>query len=309
MMNESKKKVSIVSVNFNQPGVTEEMLASIRVTNTYSNIEIIIVDNGSKLNPVPEWQQRYPDVSFIRSEINTGFAGGNNIGLRQATGDYYFLVNNDTEFTPLLIDRLVEVLDMHPEVGMVSPKLRYFQQPDMLQYAGYTPMNYYTARNHCIGQFEKDKGQYDAVTGPVAFAHGAAMLVRKEAVDKADLMYENYFLYYEELDWCERIKRAGYTVWVNMQALIYHKESVSVGQKSALKEYFMNRNRILFIRRNAGLYQRWIFYFYFVLFVVPRNILTYIREGQTEFIKQLFRAIGWNCTHAVDSAETGWTFK
>lgn len=308
-MSESKKKVSIVSVNFNQPYVTEEMLASVFATNTYQDIEIIIVDNGSAQDPVPVWQEKYPDVLFVRSDVNTGFAGGNNIGLKKATGDYYFLVNNDTEFTPLLIDRLVDILERHPEVGIVSPKIRYFQQPDMLQYAGYTPMNYYTARNHCIGQFETDKGQYDQVTGPVAFAHGAAMLVRKEAVDKAGPMKENFFLYYEELDWCDTIRRAGYDIWVNMQALIYHKESVSVGQKSALKEYFMNRNRILFIRRNARWYQRWIFYLYFISFVVPRNILTYLREGQAAFIKQLFSAIAWNCRHGVNSDVTGWVFK
>jgi GT2 family glycosyltransferase len=305
-MSESIQKISIITVNFNQPLVTEELLASIERTNTYPFTETIVVDNGSTIDPVPGWRQRYPSVHFIRSEKNTGFAGGNNLGIREASGKYLFLVNNDTEFTPQLIDILLATMEANPHVGMVSPKIRYYQQPDTLQYAGYSSMNYYTARNHCIGQFEKDNGQYDALETATAYAHGAAMMVRKEAVDKAGLMAENYFLYYEELDWCERIRRAGYGIWVNTKALIYHKESVSVGQKSALKEYFMNRNRILFIRRNAAWYQRWFFYIYFMAVVLPRNILTCIREGKPAFARQLFRAIGWNLTHSVHSMQTGW---
>ncbi|MFX5506310.1 hypothetical protein ABTD43_20225, partial [Acinetobacter baumannii] len=76
-------------------------------------------------------------------------------------------------------------------------------------------MNYYTARNSCIGQFERDNGQYDHLLGETGFAHGAAMMVKREAIEKAGLMAENFFLYYEELDWCDRIKRSGYAIWVN----------------------------------------------------------------------------------------------
>ncbi len=173
------KSVSIITVNFNQSLVTEELLLSINSTNTYPNINIIVVDNGSKENDTLAWAAKYPDVKFIRSEVNLGFAGGNNIGVKEAEGDYLFFVNNDTEFTPGLVQGLVNVLNERPEVGMVSPKLMYFDNPDMIQYAGYTNMNYYTARNYCIGQFETDKGQYDNIIGPTGYAHGAAIMVRK----------------------------------------------------------------------------------------------------------------------------------
>lgn len=299
------KKVSIITVNFNHSHVTDALLDSIRNKNLYENIEIIVVDNGSKDNPVPVWKTKYPNVIFIRSEINLGFAGGNNLGLTLATGDYLFFVNNDTEFTSGLIETLVETLSTHPRVGVVSPKLLYFDQPSMLQYAGYTPMNYFTARNECIGQFQTDNGQYDHLEGPTGFAHGAAMMVTKEAIQKAGLMAENFFLYYEELDWVDRIRRQGFDIWVNMKATIYHKESISVGKKSALKEYFMNRNRILFIRRNAPFLKALFFYVYFLLIVTPRNLLTYIREKNYNFIKQLFNAIWWNLTNGVNSKHLG----
>ncbi|MEO6497592.1 MAG: glycosyltransferase family 2 protein [Mucilaginibacter sp.] len=303
------KRVSIITVNFNQRLVTEQLLNSIALTNTYPDVEIIVVDNGSAANNVPEWSVTFPNVVFIRSEVNLGFAGGNNIGIKPATGDYFFLVNNDTEFTPGLIETLVKVLDDHSEVGIACPKIRYFDQPDMLQYMGFTDMNYYMARNSSVGQFETDKGQYDNLTGPTGYAHGAAMMVKRMCIEKAGLMAENYFLYYEELDWCDRIKRAGYQIWLVTGALIYHKESVSVGKVSALKEYFMNRNRILFIRRNAPLGARLFFYVFFILVVTPRNIIKYIASGHIDFIKWLLKAIWWNVTQAKDSTYLGYPLK
>jgi GT2 family glycosyltransferase len=300
------KKVSVITVNFNQPAVTEALLASIFKTNTYTNIEIIVVDNGSKNNEVQRWKAEYPDIIFIRSEANLGFAGGNNLGIKAATGDYYFLVNNDTEFTEGLIETLVNTLESNAKIGIISPKIKFFQLPDTLQYVGFTPMNFYTCRNQCLGFLEKDKGQYDNLNQPTGYCHGAAMMLRKEAVEKAGLMTENFFLYYEEMDWNEHIKRAGYQAWVNTNALIYHKESVSVGQGSPLKEYFMNRNRILFIRRNAPLNKALVFYVYFVLVVMPRNVLNYIKHKNYSFIAVLFRAVWWNITQSKNSKNLGY---
>lgn len=302
------KSVSIITVNYNQSYITEQLLSSIENTNTYPAIEIIVVDNASKDNPVPAWIIKYPQITFIRSESNLGFAGGNNLGVQAAKGDYLFFVNNDTEFTENLVTTLVKVLDEHTNTGMVSPKIRYFDQPDMLQYVGFTPMNYYTMRNRCIGQFETDKGQYDNTAGQTGYIHGAAMMVRREAIEKAGLMAENFFLYYEEMDWCDHVRRAGYQIWFEPSALIYHKESVSVGRVSGLKEYFMNRNRLLFIRRNAPLTARLFFYVYFITLVVPRNIINYTRKGYKGFTGLLLRAVWWNITESKDSKNLGYPF-
>jgi len=296
-------KVSIVTVNFNQPKVTEELLATIPVA---EDMEVIVIDNGSDTDHTAEWRTKYPAIKFIRSEENLGFAGGNNIGLKAAKGDYLFLVNNDTEFTPDLVQKLADVLDEHPEAGMISPKIKYFSNKNMIQYAGYTPLNFYTCRNTCIGLREIDKGQYDNYIGATAYCHGSAMMVRKEAIEKAGLMNENFFLYYEELDWCEHIKRAGYQAWVCTEAVIYHKESVSVGKKSRMKEYFMNRNRILFIRRNASWLKKAVFYLYFLSFVVPRNVVNYVKEKNYNYIPTLFSAVWWNFTNNKNSKNLGY---
>lgn len=299
------KKVSVITVNFNQHPVTEALLKSIAANQTFDEPEVIVVDNGSKINHVGEWLNKYPNITFIRSEVNLGFAGGNNLALTKAKGDYLFFVNNDTIFTPGLVEKLVNILDEHPEVGMVSPKIRYYDKPALIQYAGFTAMNFYTCRNKCIGQFEEDKGQYDSTTGKTGYIHGAAMMVRRQAIEKAGPMAENFFLYFEEIDWCERIKRAGFEIWIEPRALIYHKESVSVGNKSALKEYFMNRNRILFIRKNAPLLAKIIFSFHFCILVAPRNVLGYISQKRSDLIPWLFKAICWNLKNSADSMNSG----
>lgn len=299
-------KVSVITVNFNQAAVTESLINSILQYYSPLDLDIIVVDNGSKDNHVGKWQEIYPQIKFIRSEENLGFAGGNNLGTKYAAGTYLFYVNNDTEFTAGLVEALCAVMDTRPGVGMVSPKIRFFHNKQLLQYAGFTEMNFMTCRNKCIGEFEEDHGQYDGSTGPTGYIHGAAMMVRRQALDEAGLMAENFFLYYEEIDWCERIRRAGFGIWFCAEGLIYHKESISVGKNSPLKEYFMNRNRILFMRRNAPMPARLIFFLHFTLLVAPRNIISYISKKRTELIKPLLQAMVWNLSHPVDSMDKGY---
>jgi GT2 family glycosyltransferase len=301
--------ISIITVNFNQHQATLELLESIYLYYPKANIEIILVDNGSDFHDEQFYLTPFPAVKYVRSDKNLGFAGGNNLGVKVANGKYLFFVNNDTEFTEGLLEALAEVMDKNSAVGVVSPQLNYFDDKSIVQYAGFTPMNYYTCRNSCIGQFEKDLGQYRHQVKKTGFAHGAAMMVSSAAIAKAGMMAENYFLYFEEMDWCDRIKRAGFETWINTNAIIYHKESLAVGKNSALKEFFMNRNRILFIRRNASIHQIIFFYAYFICFVTPRNIFKYMRTGNAQFVKVLLRAILWNITHQTTSNDLGYKLK
>lgn len=299
-------KVSIITVNYNQKKITEELIFSI--VSIY-NYELIVIDNGSADNPIPEWEEKYTDVIFIRSDSNLGFAGGNNLGISHATGDYIFFVNNDTIFTHNLLERLIDTMNTYPIIGMISPKIKYYDEPDLIQYAGFTDMNYYTCRNSCIGQYEKDKGQYDKNVGATGYIHGAAMMVRKSAIEKVGVMAENFFLYYEEFDWNERIKKAGYEIWIDCGTFIYHRESVSVGKNSPLKEYFMNRNRWLFIRKNGSVLARIIFPIYFCTVVVPRNLFTYLKNKHYNLVIPLLKSIIWNISHSTSSIDTGYKTK
>ena len=284
--------VSLVTVNFNEPEVTEQLLISIN-NNSYKNVEIIVVDNGCDRGVESLIESSYPEVKYIKSEENLGFAGGNNLGIEQANGAFVFLVNNDTEFTDGLIEHLLARFSTQKDIGVVSPKIRYFNLPGVIQYAGYSKMNPFTARNKAFGSKEKDEGQCDkAIETP--YGHGAALMFKKELIEKVGLLPEVFFLYYEELDWCEQVRRAGYSIWYEPKALIYHKESVSVGKMSAFKTYYLTRNRILFVRRNMSFLQKIGFVVFFSLLTIPKNTLKMVLKAQWDHLKSFWSAIMWN---------------
>jgi GT2 family glycosyltransferase len=138
-----------------------------------------------------------------------------------------------------------------------------------------------------------DKGQYTEPK-PTAYAHGAAMMVRKEIVEKVGVMERNFFLYYEEMDWCERIINAGYGVWVEPKAKIYHKESLTVSKMGALKTYFVNRNRVYFMRRNYDKVSLFFFYFFLICITIPKNVLLYSVKRDWKNLNAFLMGIWWN---------------
>lgn len=286
--------VSIISVNFNQAKVTHELLVSLESL-TYKNIEVIIVDNGSSEDLLSILKDSYdvPKLEIVKSVDNLGFAGGNNLGIKKAKGEYLYFVNNDTELLPNSIQPILERFELDPAIGVVSPKINYFSSPEIIQYAGYSSMNTFTARNYAIGHKEIDKGQHE-IAMQTHYAHGAAMMVKKEVIESVGMMPEVFFLYYEELDWCEQIKRKGYKIYYEPKALIYHKESISVGKDSPLKTYYLTRNRILFMRRNFSFIHLCVFFTYFSLLTVPVKTLHFFFKSQHQHLKAFYQGLQWN---------------
>lgn len=287
--------VSIVTINYNTSSVTCELLASIG-KNSYPNVEVIVVDNASVEDPTAALLTVYPAAKVIRSATNKGFAGGNNLGIMAATGEYIFLVNNDTEFTDGLIEGLLEVFHAHPDAGMVSPKFHYFFHKGIIEYAGYQSVDVFTGRNSMIGCKEPDQGQYDQISA-TNYAHGGGMMTKAAVMKEVGLMPEVYFLYYEEFDWCEQFKRKGYKIYYQYKSLIYHKESMSTGKNSPLKTYYLTRNRILFMRRNVALPNRIIFLLYLALFTIPKNTLQFLLKRERAHLKAFWKGIMWNVKH------------
>jgi GT2 family glycosyltransferase len=175
--------VSIITLNWNGLQVTSDLLRSIRKQNTYSNIEVIVVDNASKEDPTAELKAIYPEAEILRTEKNLGFSGGNNVGIKAAKGEFFFIINNDTEFTPGLIEGLLEVFEKNEDAGVVSPKFHYFYSKGTIEYAGYKSVNIFTGRNGMVGCMEKDEGQYNEMT-VTNYAHGGAMMVPAKSGSK-----------------------------------------------------------------------------------------------------------------------------
>jgi GT2 family glycosyltransferase len=284
--------VSIIAVNYDHPEVTCDFIESLNKI-TYPNIEVIIVDNKSPNDDPAIIKQRFPNITFYASHVNWGFAGGNNQGIMRARGEYVFLLNNDTVVDKGFLEPLVEKMQSDPTIGAISPKIRFYYAPDVIQYAGFLPINKYTVRNAAIGFREKDKGQYDA-DRETAYAHGAAMLVPMEVIRKVGLMSYIFFLYYEEADWSFRIKRAGYSIWYVHNSLVLHKESISTGKLSALKIYYLTRNRLVFMRRNI-FGKDFIFgIFYQLLIAIPKNAFKFLLTGKFKLFYAYCRALGWH---------------
>lgn len=291
-MNRKFPLVSIIAVNFNATKDTLEFLDSVRKL-TYPNVEIILVDNASRENPEHVIVPEYKEVKFIRSEKNLGFAGGNNLGINASSGDYLFFLNNDTILFPDFLEPIVTFMESHKEVGMASPKVLY---PDgkTIQYAGAIGISPYTGRGKRLGLFEEDRGQYDKCY-KTDLGHGAALIVPRKVVEKVGVMPELFFLYYEEHDWCEQVKRAGYDMFYLGNSKILHKESVSTGgDESPLKVYYLTRNRILFMRRNFSGFPYLAGLLFFLLISVPKNSLKYLLKGKTRLLKSFYQGIVWN---------------
>lgn len=278
---QNEYKLSIITINYNGLKDTCELIDSIPFNN---EMEVIVVDNASTQDEASIITERYPQLKVIRSDKNLGFAGGNNLGIKEAKGDYILLINNDTYFKDFNIDALIERLESSDRIGIVCPKLRFAWGNNPIQFAGYTPLSNITLRNRAIGFGEEDNGQYD-IAHPTPYAHGAAMLIKREAIEKVGLMPECFFLYYEEIDWSMMFTRAGYEIWYDPCCTVYHKESQTTGQNSPLRTYYITRNRLLLVKRNNKGINKYLSYIYLIGLVATRDVIKNFLQGRLELVK------------------------
>lgn len=280
-------ELSIITINYNGLKDTCALIESIPFND---KMEVIVVDNASKNDEASEIERRFSQVKVIKSEKNLGFAGGNNLGIQTAQGKYLFIINNDTLFKDFNVQALIDRLESSSDIGIACPKIRFAWGTHPLQYAGYTPLSKVTVRNRAIGFGEEDQGQYEDAH-PTPYAHGAAMLIKQEAIEKVGLMPECYFLYYEELDWSMMFTRAGYQIWYEPGCTIYHKESQATGQNSPLRTYYITRNRLQLVRRNYVGINKWLAYSYLMAIVVPKDMLRYAIHGEWSLLSATSRGV------------------
>ena len=284
---QNEYKLSIITINYNGVKDTCELIDSIPFK---ENTEVIVVDNASKQDEASIITKQYPQVTVIRSDKNLGFAGGNNLGIKESKGKYILLINNDTYFKEFDIEPLIERLDSSDKIGIVCPKIRFAWGNNPIQFAGYTPLSSITLRNKAIGFGEEDMKQYNTAHS-TPYAHGAAMLIKREAIEKVGLMPECYFLYYEEIDWSMMCTRAGYEIWYDPACTVYHKESQTTGQNSPLRTYYITRNRLLLVKRNYKGINKYLSYIYLIGIVAPRDIVKYALQGRFDLVKSVCRGI------------------
>jgi GT2 family glycosyltransferase len=233
-------------------------------------------------------------VTLIQANQNGGFAAGNNLGLRLALNakcDCMWLLNNDTTVDPHALTALEERMGEDSKIGMVGSVLCYHDQPDIIQAVGGVQFNYWRARGRQIGQglSLRTADLQSLATQPLSYIAGASMLVSKPFLENVGLMYEGYFLYFEEIDWAARAKPT-WSLATASKSLVFHKEGGSIGTssrttRSTLAQYYLTRNGLVFFRRHKPL-------------LLPVAILNSLLEGlklvisgNTVLAKCTFRAI------------------
>lgn len=280
--------VSFITVNYNGLGDTVELITSLKKTIKSITYEIIVIDNASRKDEISPLKELFDDIHFIKSYTNLGFAGGNNLGIDVAKGKYLFFINNDTYILEDNISFLIQRLESNNNIGGVSPKILFHDPFNTIQFAGFTPFTKYTIRNSIIGYCEPDNIKFnEAATTP--YVHGAAMMFKREVIEKVGKMPEIFFLYYEEMDWCEIIKRAGYELWYEPKFVVYHKESRSTGKDSSKKTYYHTRNRLLFTWRNLEPSRRNISILYQLFIANTLHILKYTITGKLKFASAIIK--------------------
>lgn len=264
------RKVAIVVLHFGEEKNTMDCLRSIdKLKINEFGLLTIVIDNEPKKEFSPptggsEFKAR--ELEIIQNKENLGFSGGNNVGIRYAlknNADYTLILNNDTIVDKNLVLELVKVVQSDEHIGIVVPKI-YFakgyefhkdrykesEKGKVIWYAGGV-MDWRNVIGVHRGVDEVDNGQYEEVQ-ETDFASGCCMFVKREIFEKIGFFDEKYFLYYEDNDLSQRLKRAGFRIVYSPKAVLWHKNAGSAGGSgSELQDYYITRNRLLFGIRYA----------------------------------------------------------
>ena len=246
-------RVTVIIVTWNALPLLRRFLPSV-VATAYPNLEIAVADNASTDDTVDWLAATYPDVRIIRHAHNYRFARGNNEAIRLTHGKYVVLLNNDVEVPPDWLHPLVEVMEADARIAAAQPKILQHADRNMFEYAGAAGgyvdvLGYPFARGRLFDTIEPDTGQYDDA-GDVFWASGAAMMLRRSALDEVGLLDERFEMHMEEIDLCWRLQRAGYAVRLMPRSTVFHVGGGSLAQGDPRKVYYNFRNSLLMLYKN-----------------------------------------------------------
>lgn len=237
-------RVGIVIPNWNGREVLQDCLRSISALR-YPRAQVIVVDNGSTDGSTEMLGRDYPNVLRIENSVNLGFAAGNNQGIRLALDrgdDYVLVLNNDTILHPDCLTLLVERAQSDSQIAAISPKIYFAQPSNRLWFAGGT-FNYWTGRNGHVGYKKSDNGAWDTA-GEMEFISGCALLASRNAWRNIGCFDELLFVYSEDVDWSLRARKAGFKLFYEPRAVVWHRESFSIQRNrwQASQLYYNTRN-------------------------------------------------------------------
>jgi len=243
--------VAIIVLNWNNAPDTIECLRSLAQLD-YPTYRVVVVDNGSTDDSVRAIHQQYPGVMILETQQNLGYAGGNNAGIRYALAQgakYICILNNDVKVAPDFLTPLLAAFDEDAEVGVVTPLVAEMDEPEKVWALG-QEIDWKTGMVTRIHSGEAMPSPQARVLIEVDIASGTVMLVKREVLERVGLLDETFYLYYEEVDWCLRVRRTGYRILAVPSSVVWHKVSATLGPTSPVIDYYMLRNHLHFIARH-----------------------------------------------------------
>ena len=259
--------VSVIIVSYNSRSVLEPCLDSLKSQRMFDRTEVIVVDNASADGTPDMVREKHPWVTLHAGNQNVGFSRGVNFGIRAATGKYFLILNPDTVVRQDSIEKLFDFMEQTPDAGVVGPKLvfhdgnlqyscrRFYNWRVLLlrrTFLGKIFPNSKAVSDHLMLEFDHDSTQ------PVDWLLGAAMMVRREAVESVGLMDERFFLYFEDVDWCYRMNQKGWQVYYHPDAVVVHDYARDSAQS------VLNRSFIAHLSSLVRYYEKWNFVLYFM---------------------------------------------
>lgn len=238
-----------VILNTNRRKDTLECLDSLK-HNTYPNHRIIVLDNRSTDGSVTAIREAHPGVQIVELEKNLGYAGNNNVGIELAMkqgANWIFVLNEDIVLDETCLARLIEVGESDSRIGILGPLVYHHDEPNVIQSAGGMLGEHWESIH--LGKDEVDQGQFKN-PHPVEWISGCAILVRRQAIEQAGMLDGNYFIYWEETEWCIRVARAGWMILHVPQACIWHKGVKRDYQPKPSFTYYGTRNHLLTLSKH-----------------------------------------------------------
>lgn len=254
----SQPLVYVTILNSNRRDDTLKCLKSL-FQSTYKNFKIIVLDNKSTDGSVEAIRSTFPEVQLVDLVENFGYAGNNNVGIEEAIkqgADWVFVLNEDITLDDECLSRLIEVGESDSQIGILGPLVYHYDEPTIIQSAGGMLGKYWQSIH--LGKNELDQGQFK-LPHPVEWISGCAILVRKTAIEHAGLLDKDYFLYWEETEWCIRIGRAGWKIVNVPQAKIWHKGVKRDYKPKPSFTYYGTRNHLLTLSKHKAPLIVWLF--------------------------------------------------
>lgn len=252
----SQPHVAIAILNYNGRHFLETYLPSVLAA-TYSNTSVWVIDNLSTDDSLPFLASHFPTVKIIQNGHNAGFATGYNEGLQQIEADYYLLLNSDVYVEPGFIEPAISLMERNRTIAFVQPKIRWQQQPELLEYAGAAGgmmdmLGYPFCRGRVLDNLESDKGQYDD-TVPVFWATGCCLFARASVYRQLKGFYGFFYMHNEEIDLCWRAQNMGFRVYACGDSKVFHVGGGSLEKINPRKTYYNFRNNLVMLTRNMPL--------------------------------------------------------